>query len=103
MNDDNNDNNQPKYLIFLAGPTGAGKSKVKETVLKYLVINIGTKPGEKNYNTHIGVDDFFETNDTAKQVFKTIYDHYKKLHLIPTLRILVTIRSQKHNTMNISS
>lgn len=74
MNDDNNNKNQQKYLIFLAGPTGAGKSKVKETVLKYL----GIKTDSNNYNKYIGVDDFFEKNITAKQVFKTIYDHYKK-------------------------
>ena len=72
MNDDNNNNNQQKYLIFLAGPTGAGKSKVKETVLRDLGINTDSN----NYNEYIGVDDFFETNDTAKQVFKTIYDNY---------------------------
>jgi hypothetical protein len=72
MNDDNNNNNEQKYLIFLAGPTGAGKSKVKETVLEYL----GIKTDPNNYNEYIGVDDFFETNDTAKHVFKTIYDNY---------------------------
>ena len=73
-NDDNNKNNKQKYLIFLAGPTGAGKSKVKETVLEYL----GIKTDSNNYNKYIGVDDFFEKNITAKKVFNTIYDRYKE-------------------------
>ena len=61
-------NKKQRKLIFLVGPTGSGKSKLKETIIQDLK-NIGNE----NY---ISVDDFFEKDSNSKDIFHTIYHHH---------------------------
>lgn len=56
-----------KKLIFLVGPTGSGKSKLKETIKNGLDI------GNENC---ISVDDIFETDNISKEIFHKLYEHH---------------------------
>ena len=56
-----------KNLIFLVGPTGSGKSRFKKKLMNTL---------NGTVNECISVDDFFEKDEIAKQIFSTFYTSY---------------------------
>ena len=56
-----------KNLIFLVGPTGSGKSRFKKKLMDTL---------NGTVNECISVDDFFEKDEIAKQIFSTFYRSY---------------------------
>ena len=56
-----------KNLIFLVGPTGSGKSRFKKKLMNTL---------NGTVNECISVDDFFEKDEIAKQIFSTFYRSY---------------------------
>ena len=60
-------NNKQRKLIFLVGPTGSGKSKLKDTIINDFPI------GNNNY---ISVDDFFEEDSNSKDIFYKLYKYH---------------------------
>lgn len=61
-------NEEQRKLIFLVGPTGSGKSKLKETIIKDLEYlgNIDC----------ISVDDIFEKDGKSKDIFYKLYEYH---------------------------
>lgn len=86
-------NNKQRKLIFLVGPTGSGKSKLKDTIISDFPI------GNNNY---ISVDDFFEEDSKSKDIFYKLYKHHFNVvnNNDNNINIFIKCISQKINYKN---